>query len=474
MAFINFPSNPTDGQPFEHQNKRWIWDATYSRWLVDPVSPGGTSEGGDTITEVNNNPWWYDTSATAPSAALLEKAVAFTYNNNTAPTVYVKATGGATHVTMIRWDGTRAIKALAGGGAATALSGADWGTAIASPYNVASNKFAAIFPSDSGYNPVGSFLTVDMNTTRITSLSIGDSSQLTHFTADNCRVEHLDFSDFHALQFLSLLSAPLLQTLKTPTSPSALKGISLGSSRIETLDLRYAGALEAITVGGNPNLHTLYLSSNGYPALTTLTLTENAITSLANWPLCPLLTEIYVNDNPIAGPVSFAFAPNVSLLDAYNTSITEITSSFGEVGSIDLNNSELEQIPSFGICGYLNASYCNLSGTVDISGAELGAVNLSHNNISVLYCDYANVPISIIAHNNPALSELYLNYTELGGSFTNDFSYTNLDHIAWGMAATQLATSTESAVIDISNSPAVPNVASFEATLTGKDYTLVY
>ena len=111
------------------------------------------------------------------SQAEWRKAVKFTFTQSTAVTGAVNVGNGATHVKLLRWDGTfSAVKAVS---ASTGINPGDWGAAPASPYNSRLPKFGAIVPCDVSGSVTGDLTELDLTENQLTSVDVLGLMELT-------------------------------------------------------------------------------------------------------------------------------------------------------------------------------------------------------------------------------------------------------------------------------------------------------
>jgi len=192
---------------------------------ADADKPVSTAQQAAIQLQTRNAGWQFQ--HTLSSADWL-KAAKFTYTITTAPTFTVNVTGGATHVKMLRWDGTwSAGKAVSGN---TSVSAADWGTAPASPYNTRIPKFGAIVPCDSGGTVTGDLSYLNVVSQNLTTLDVSGLTALTFLNCDNNNLTTLDVSGL-----------------------TALIDLSCDNNNLTTLDVSGLTALAFLDCNNNPN-----------------------------------------------------------------------------------------------------------------------------------------------------------------------------------------------------------------------------
>jgi len=214
--------------------------------IADADKPVSTAQQAAIQLQTRNAGWQFQHTL---SSADWRKAAKFTYTITTAPTFTVNVTGGATHVKMLRWDGTwSAVKAVSGN---TSVSAADWGTAPASPYNTRIPKFGAIVPCDSGGTVTGDLSYLNVVSQNLTTLDVSGLTALTFLNCDNNNLTTLDVSGLTALIDLSCDNNNL--TTLDVSGLTALIDLSCDNNNLTNLDVSGLTALAFLDCNNNPN-----------------------------------------------------------------------------------------------------------------------------------------------------------------------------------------------------------------------------
>jgi hypothetical protein len=243
--------------------------------------------------------------------------ICWTYSSAGSPNdLTVRSSTG--RVKGLRWDGVWS-SVVGSGTPATSISftGASWGTAPVSPYNVRTPKLVGIFPCDAGGVISGTITSFNgpsvagvfdlSNAAALTILTLTSSAStefdLTRspnltaaYISDNRRLVSVDVKGLAALHTLHLENSPSLEAVSTGGNTNLGNINCTNAVRLESLDLSSAQMVDSVTLNGCARLSSLKLGARLSPSFM-LMATGIAVKEI-DVSACPMFYSVTLNNCP--------------------------------------------------------------------------------------------------------------------------------------------------------------------------------